>query len=287
MVDETTYNELDRYFTGRMQGEERAAFELRLSSDANLKTELDWIVNATAAMKNSGRMVMKQHIVAAIAGVPAKELQKYRPAKNAKPFWKKWWVWVAAVAVALSLAAAVYVRANKWEGDDSYHFFHPTETFDESGHEHSVVKDLTDSMVNEPASVDSCLDEIKTDSTKADALDDGVDEQVVVAEGRKNQTYYDADQQGQVNPVYVGNLTQSEVRKDKPMNTRINLRRQPPYAYFLDDDLTLYANYTSTAGFTFRGSGDTIYMTDNTAQTFMLLRGKGEQPLVPLRGANK
>lgn len=285
MVDEATYNELDRYFTGRMQGEERAAFELRLSSDANLKTELDWIVNATAAMKNSGRMVMKQHIAAAIAGVPANALLKYRPAKNAKPFWKKWWFWITAVTVAVAVGAVV-VYANAWEGDGGeYHFFDSHEPhYDEQEEEHSVTRALMDSVVNTPVPVDSSLEGMKADSTQAEASDDVVNEQVVVAE---NQKHYNVDQQGQVNPVFVAGATQSEVRKEKPMNTRINLRRQPPYAYFLDDNLTLYANYTSTAGFTFRGSGDTIYMTDNAAQTFMLLRGKGEQPLVPLRGANK
>jgi hypothetical protein len=278
MVDETTYNELDRYFTGSMQGEERAALEQRLSSDAGLKAELDWIVNATAAMKNSGRMVMKQHIAAAIAGVPAKDVQRYQPAKNAKPLWKKWWIWAVAVAI---IAAALFALAAMQKGEGQHdHFDEPDASHHNEQEQPAAADYLMDSLAHQQVQPDSCLDEMKADSVISPAEDDPANEQVRVSQPAQTEKNFRVDS---TQPYLANSQTRQEVQRNKPMNTRINLRRQPPYAYFLDDNLTLYANYSSTAGFTFRGSGDTIYMTDNNAQTFMLLRGKGEQPLVPLR----
>lgn len=297
MVDETTYNELDRYFTGRMQGEERVAFESRLSADANLKTELDWIVNATTAMKNSGRAVMKQHIAAAIAGVPVKDLQKYSPSKNAKPFWKKWWAVIVAVAVAVAVSGAV-VYANVWvdEGGE-YHFFdaplennyHPQEE------EHSVVKEH---LQNDSCSDTMSLPETETDSVKTNEASNLRENTEVYYEldgdrlteipkvGRDSAHRIVWTNGYDVAPVTISGGAGGE--RKKPMGVIVGIQKNPPYTYILEEDLTLNSPYTSTAGFTFKESGDTVYMTDKEGVKYMLLRNRGVQPLVPLKvGANK
>lgn len=296
MVDETTYNELDRYFTGRMQGDERMAFGQRLHSDASLKTELDWIVNVTAAMKNSGRTVMKQHIAAAIAGVPANAVQKYKPAKNAASLWKKWWVWAVAVAVAVSVAVAAYAYMIRHSET-----MHEGDIMNELSPEHALTSDsaVPDSYLEEmrmPVPTDSALSK---DSSKAiegevrvryDIGDEmlrpvRIQEQNRPANNAERKVDSAVPVYGWQAPVVVSGGVQQG--KEISMSTSIVPRKQPPYTYVLDQKLTLNANYTTTAGFRFRGYGDTVYMTDNNQQTFQLLRNKGEQPLVPLKAVSK
>ncbi len=281
MIDESTYNELDRYFHSAMNAEERSAFESRLNANAEMREEFQWLGIMLGGMKQQGRSVMKQTIASVIAGVPSGAVTKYKPSVNARPakpfgrgksFLKKYW-WVVASVAAVAIAVGVYLYATRHIVDEGH-----SEGSDAAPQEMMsapVDTACNDSLIEEmkPAESDTAYSvhiidgqaEILIKGEPSNALEKKVD-------SVKSPAWYIANGGG-------GQPTQGG--RKEPMATRINPRSQPPYTYSMDANLTLNANYTSTAGFSFRGSGDTVYMTDNNGVEFMLLRNKGEQPLRP------
>lgn len=285
MIDESTYSELDRYFHSAMNEAERSAFESKMNADKQLREEFDWLSNMLGGMKSQGRSVMKQTIASAIAGIPSGEVAKYKPSVNGKSFLKKWW-WAITIVVSV-LAAAVVVYSSAWIGEDGeYHFFdHDNLPYYEE--EHSLTKDYaTDPCFDEglpPTAVDSMKDSSDTKGGAA-TIDENAD---VLYEGQVKPVYV-RDSAPNVDYFILSEVLPQKGHRIENMPTQINKRSSPPYTYELTDRLKLNANYTTTAGFVFNGSGDTVYMTDNSSQTFMLLKGKGEQPLTPMRvGGNK
>ena len=100
MIDEKTYDEIDRYLRGEMSAEERAAFDARLSSDEALRAEVEWL---SVAFRATGKLMMKSQLAEIFAGVPSASLVKYTPSKNGQGFLKKWW-WAGVMFVAASAA---------------------------------------------------------------------------------------------------------------------------------------------------------------------------------------
>lgn len=293
MVDESTYNELDRYFTRSMQGDERVAFESRLAADANLKTELDWIVNATRAMKDNGRSVMKQHIATMLSGIPAREVQKYTPAKNPVSFWKKWW-WAVTSGVVL-IATVAFIYANVWQGEGGeYHLFDNPQEHEQYEQEHSITKDFLPDTTQR----DSLQKEMQPteDSTNPDQAGKNINMEAIVhygAQGGKSkqpQVVTEIDSAkipltyawGGADSSRIG--LNAEGTRDEAMSISINQLQKAPFTYRLDNkNLLLNVDYYTTAGYEFNGSGDTVYMTNLRGETFMLLRNRGELPLVPIK----
>ncbi len=282
MIDEATYDQLDRYFHSAMNEQERSAFESKMNANEELRAEHDWLKGMLGGMKSQGRGVMKQTIAAAISGIPTGEVVKYKPSVNGKSFLKKWWVAITATVAVLVVAFAVYKYVTR-------HIDPPR--YDTEGQSMDVIP-LADSE-----SVDSCADSLikaisgpavdgqRIDSTKA------CSENVVVnmSGNQAMHQYYDINDRDSVAPITItGGVTYGwDNQKQVAMKTTI-IQGPPPYTYELTDKLILKSNYTTTAGFVFTGKGDTFYMIDNSQQRFMLLKGKGELPLTPLPvGANK
>lgn len=281
MIDEATYDQLDRYFHSAMNEAERNAFESKMNADKQLREEFAWLNNMLGGMKSQGRSVMKQTIAAAIAGIPSGEVAKYRPSVNGKSFLKRWWVAIAVTVIVLVVAIAAYKYI--------------TRHIDPAGYDtEGQSMDVNPTQGSE--NVDSCADSLVTamsgppadaqlaDSTKA------FSEHVIVNMNGKEamEVYYDVNDRDSITPIVItGGGYAWTNQQQVPMKTTI-IQGPPPYTYELTDKLILKSNYTTTAGFVFTGKGDTFYMTDNSQQHFMLLKGKGELPLTPLHiGANK
>lgn len=280
MIDEATYDQLDRYFHSAMSEQEGRAFEAKMNADEKLRAEFDWLNNMLGGMKFQGRSVMKQTIATATSGIPSGEMVKYKPSINGKSFLRKWWVAITVTFAVIIVAVAVYKYVTRHIDPTGY---------DTEGHSMDVIP-LKDSAL------DSCMDALamppmggsSTDSTDAQSYNDSPDslsENVIVkVKGVKHpEIYYDVDTVGKHAPITVNGYTwQAGQNQQAPMRTTI-IQGPPPYTYELTDKLILKSNYNTTAGFVFTGKGDTFYMTDNSQQHFMLLKGKGELPLTPLR----
>jgi hypothetical protein len=267
MIDEATYDQLDRYFHSGMNEQERSAFELKMDSDKALREEYDWIHNMLGGMKSQGRSVMKQTIATALSGISAAEVVKYSPSVNGKSFLKKYWVAITVAVVAVGVAISIYAYVNQHKDPVQEGDVNPLEV---------------------PAS-----DSSPGSSLQSVALPEGggfnVDTSAPMpySESGKKTKYPPTQHDDTVKEIVTKpQISRVNGESQVAMNAQI-VKSSPPYSYILTDRLILKSNYASTAGFVFTGKGDTFYMIDNLQQHFMLLKGKGEQPLVPLRGANK
>jgi|GEM_PF-6285500 hypothetical protein len=276
MIDESTYNELDRYFHSAMSAHEKSAFESRMNASEELRTEFAWLGVMLGGMKQQGRSIMKQTIANAIAGVPAGAVAKYNPSVNGKSFLKKYkWIFITLVATAIGLGVYLYVNRHvEHEGDHS-----DSEGWSSQELINEASPSIADSVKKSapPSRTDTA--HVQRESGEDDTEYNNVaihDEGYPVMVTKKDSFIQLTNVDGGQDKVNLGG------QRTEPMKTRINKRTQPPYSYMMDANLTLNANYTSTAGFTFSGSGDTVIMTDNNGLRFRLLRNKGEQPLVPM-----
>lgn len=285
MIDEATYDELDRYFHSNMNADEKSAFESRVNSNAQLKEELLWLNTMLGSMKQQGRSVMKQTIANAISGVPSGEMAKYKPSVNGKSFLKKWWWAISSVIVASALAVAIY----SYTAQDSH-----SEERDES---HSVLPQEAIAPVDS-SSIDSVKesmqhpsDSVKAAITKETAYVHFEDDVILVktpkAGNSPGVTRLDSMKRAYVVDASLTETNGTQREKNKPMFVIPGYKPQPPYTYTLEVDLTLNAPWRSTKGFKFEELGDTVYMTDTQGVKYMLLRNRGVQMLEPMKGAGK
>jgi hypothetical protein len=297
MIDEATYNELDRYFHSQMNAEEKSAFASRLSTNAELRTEFEWLNTMLGGMKQQGRSIMKSTIAGAIAGISSDEVEKYRPSMNRKSFFKKYWWVITSVVVAIGIAVAIYLYTTQSSNTES-----------DSEHGNTFSQEAVIGADND-AGVDSCAESVlnpagdslfKSESEGRIAVRETVDVHY------KSGVYYEQDNDtriiSQTRPVaendtfhrskwqnltYGAGVEDDAYRKEKKksMGVTTGYKPFPPYTYKLDDDLMLNAPYYSCKGFTWEGMGsDTVYMTTKDGITYMLLRGKGVKELVPVTG---
>lgn len=283
MIDEVTYDELDRYFHAAMNADEKSAFESRMNSNAELRAEHAWLNTMLGGMKQQGRSVMKQTIASAIAGIPAGQVAKYKPSVNGKSFLKKWWWAITSVAVAVVVAVGVYKYVTRH-----------VDPVNHEGNDSQEIIPATDSTA-----ADSCIDVsapgATSDSTsKSMELIEGDvqilygNDSIKIIEGVAKRPKVDTTKgyAWDVNLAPLAGVTQVQLPQQgtrlENMKTSISRRTQPPYTYTLGQNLILNANYTTTAGFQFQGAGDTIYMTDNAGLRFRLVPTTKEQPLVPI-----
>jgi len=283
MIDEAIYEQLDRYFHSAMNEQEKSAFESKMKTDKELREELDWLNNMLGGMKSRGRSVMKQMIANAISGIPSGEVAKYRPSVNGKSFLKKYWVAITVAVVAVSVAIAVYAYMTRHvnpphEGEDNAMDVVPVKDSSLDS-----CMDVMSARPSEGANADSFTMKDETDSNQA-RTEDVI---VKMSHVTKPVVYYGVDSPGKTQPTITGGYGwQGEQQQQVAMKTTM-IQGQPPYTYELTDKLILKSNYTTTAGFVFTGKGDTFYMTDNSKQLFMLLKGRGELPLTPMKPSMK
>jgi hypothetical protein len=287
MIDEATYNDLDRYFHSDMNAEEKGVFESRMNASEDLRAEFVWLNIMLGSMKQQGRTVMKQSIASALASVPSGEVARYKPSVNGKSFLKKWWWAITGAVVAVGVAVAIYMYTSPTphsESHDENHDVLPREVIPPTDSVHA--DSLNESM------------ELRSDSVKAAIgketayvyFDDGDEnalneKKVGVAPviGREDSMRVLA-YSGTNSPTGSGGVPRD---KNKPMFVIPGYKTQPPYTYTLGEDLTLNAPWRTTKGFKFEEVGDTVYMTDNDGLKYMLLRNQGVQMLEPMKGATK
>lgn len=282
MIDEATYGELDRYYHAKMNTEEKSAFESRLASSEELRSELAWLNIMFSGMKEQGRLVMKQTISNALADVPKEVIARYKPSLNRKSFLKKWWWLIIGLVATTAIGIALYKYVNS-HIDPLHHEeggyrnvidtsdCHPTD----SSNIQTAVTNTDSSVVPKEKIAEEAqiayglkrMDSIKKMAPKPKNADTGF--RLVFSVDKSENDFKDVFE-----PQYRTRL--------ENMRTFINKRSQPPYTYTLEENLTLNANYPSTAGFRFEGVGDTIYMTDNAGLKFRLIHTSTEQPLLPI-----
>lgn len=286
MIDESTYDELDRFLTGRLNANKAEEFEHKLQASEELNSELSWLKSTAFALQPDGRTVMKQHIASVISSVPEKEIKKYRPSKNGPSFWKKWWWVVAAIAVAVAITMAVAgsVGNNEHSRQESsgHNEYNGGET--NSVADNNIVDDSSSPAISDNSPGSSYEEKHPTIET--------VELQPNTKANEKSELYHDFDDDSVLRPIVVQGspgyqLTEASQNKKAPMHVILNVRNNPPFTYKLDTALTLNSAYTTARNFVFSGQGDTVYMTDHNSKTFMLLRNKGELPLTPDIRVNK
>lgn len=266
MIDESAYNDIDRYVNGRMSGEELQSFQQRMQVDATLQEEITWMESVILSMRASGQMVLKQHIASAIAGVSDGELKRYTPSINKKSFLKKWW-WMFVLGSAVIIAAIAWYVLRDTSNEQN------EESVPAEPYEHVAIANVD--STNSAMSADSSDPHRKPRATATELVE------VIPFSGTNTKSPEVGSVSDSVK-TYIAAASVAEIdggKRKLPMHVKLNVKKDPPYTYKLDSVLTLTSNYTSAKSFTFAGEGDTIYMTDDNATTFMLLRNKGELPL--------
>lgn len=278
MIEESAYDELDRYVNGKMRGEELDGYTQKLDSDNALRSEVEWIKSTMIAMSSSGRSVMKQHIATSMSG----EIEQYTPAKNKKSFWRKWW-WACVlfvVGAAVAVVVVKYLPQGEGEGDNHGKDEIPLG----GGTEGAVLMSDSAFVADSCAKVDSIMLHMENDGTVKDTVIVGFG---LYGEAEQPDIYYDIDSVGKVVPMLIANTYNvgrvawgSGSGNDIAMPVTLNIRKSPPFTYVLDSVLTLNSDYMCTKKMRFRGSGDTVIMTDSVNNTYVLLRNRGKLPLV-------
>lgn len=146
IFDEATYEQLDRYLRGELQGDTLRAFEDRIAREAALRQEANELRQLLYALNDQGRNALKKQISLIGAAIPAKEFAPYTPSINApskaklnkklRPKGKgfsRWW-FALIPAVLIPVAVLLYLRLHHG----------PTETGEPLPKTDSAPKDSAD-----------------------------------------------------------------------------------------------------------------------------------------------
>lgn len=279
MIDEATYDELDRYFHSVMNSEEKSAFESRMNASADLRAEYAWLNTMLGGMKQQGRSVVKQTVASTIAAVSSGDVAKYKPSLNGKFFsWK--YLWVVASAI-LAVAIAIYWYADR----------------ESRSEDHNEIRDvLPQEAISPPDSSNGALlfpvDTVKNTIATETAyvyFDNYENTGNVKPESHAIFLTQSKDSTRLSGSKDENIQTSGDRRKSKKLTGVIpGYTRQPPFTYILEDEtLTLNSPWRSIKGFKFDDFGDTVYMTNLDGEKYILLRNQGVNLLTPMKGAQK
>ncbi len=260
-INATTYEDFDRYLTGRMEGGEREHFETKLRENDELQEEFIWLQSAISAMAITGNAVMKKQISDIGASIRFSEFEKYTPSLNKKSFWSKWWWAIGIVVIGVAVSAWYYSTLQHSQ--------------QENQNESRSVIPIDSATIPVPLNP-----EMPADTSCEDIEKNVLRETVPLLYG---DSFIEDKMKKKVLFPY-GFVAGTEkkldsIDKKRPMNIEFRPNPRVKPAYILNHDLVLIGPYSNSSGLSFSGKGDTVTMTDDKPGYFLLIKGEGEKLL--------